>query len=82
MVVVSSLPHAENNLWGPQKRTLYLDEWEGYKYVGEKNSIFFIFVSIFVVFETRVWFYTLIILATALFDKPAFKNLIKILSMD
>lgn len=26
--------------------------------------------------QTRGWFYTLTVLATALFDKPAFKNLI------
>ena len=26
--------------------------------------------------QTRGWFYTLLVLATALFDKPAFKNLI------
>lgn len=26
--------------------------------------------------QTRGWFYTLMVLSTALFDKPAFKNLI------
>ncbi|GFH28887.1 uncharacterized protein HaLaN_27451, partial [Haematococcus lacustris] len=26
--------------------------------------------------QTRGWFYTLMVLATALFDKPAFKNLV------
>ncbi len=26
--------------------------------------------------QTRGWFYTLMVLSTALFDKPAFKNLV------